>query len=206
MVREARIHTVVLVIQGVLMIGLGLTLFWLSTTMTNILFEATGSLVAVLVTAVGLLLVGIIDGIAGLAVHKNHRRELHVYLVLGITSFVAGLFLWLSPWGTVQLLALLAGLQALAWGGWDLHFAFNLRDQPRERTVMYVLGAITIAVGVVLIGGMELTSRGALLLLAIYATYIGIYILMIGLHVRRPWQQVLPVGTPVDPLAKNTIG
>lgn len=115
MVREARIHTTVLIIEGLLMIGLGLTLFWVSTTMTNIFFEATGSIVAVLITATGLLLVGVIDCIAGLAVHRNHRRELHVYLLLGITSLVAGLFFWLSTWGSVQLLALLAGLQGLVW-------------------------------------------------------------------------------------------
>ncbi|MHB1857383.1 MAG: hypothetical protein ACYCPM_08100 [Acidobacteriaceae bacterium] len=206
MVREARIHTTVLIIEGLLMIGLGLTLFWVSTTMTNIFFEATGSIVAVLITAMGLLLVGVIDCIAGLAVHRNHRRELHVYLLLGITSLVAGLFFWLSTWGSVQLLALLAGLQGLVWGGWDLHFASRLHAHPRERMIMRILGGITILLGLLLIAGMELTSRGALVLLAGYSTYIGIYILMIGLYIHRPWKKVLPLGTRVDPLARTPIG
>ena len=43
MVREAKVHTTVLVAQGILMIVLGLALFWVRSTMTNIVFEATGT-------------------------------------------------------------------------------------------------------------------------------------------------------------------
>lgn len=201
MVREARIHTVVLILEGILMIGLGLTLFWLSTTMTNVLFDAAGCIVAVLLTAAGLLLFGVIDCIAGLAIHRGHRRELHLYLTLAATSTAVGLFFWLSPWGSVQLLSLLAGIQGLLWGAWDLRFASHLYDHPRERRAMRLLGVGTIVLGLILIAGMGLTSRGALLVLATYAIYIGIYILMLGLYTRRPWKKVLPTGTPVESLA-----
>ena len=198
MVREAKIHTGVLVTQGIVMIALGLTLFWVSSTMTNILFEATGCLVAVLLTAAGLLLIGVIDAIGGLAVHRGHRRELHLYLVCAAISMATGLFFWVSPWGSVQLLALLAGLQGLFWGGWDLRFASHLRDHPRERKALRWMGAITLGLGVLLIVGLEFTSRGALLLLAIYLTYIGVHILMIGLYIHHPWKKVLPAGKLVD--------
>ena len=198
MVREAKIHTRVLVAQGIVMIALGLTLFWVSSTMTNILFEATGCVVAVLLTAAGLLLIGVIDAIGGLALHKGHRRELHLYLLFATTAMAAGLFFWVSPLGSVQLLALLAGLQGLFWGGWDLRFASHLRDHPRERKALRWMGAITLGLGVLLIIGLEFTSRGALLLLAIYLTYIGAHILMIGLYIHHPWKRVLPAGKLVD--------
>ena len=133
MVREAKIHTTILVAQGILMIALGLALFWVRSTMTNIVFEATGTVVAVLLTAAGLLLIGVIDAIGGLALHHGHRRELHFYLFFAALAMGAGLFFWLSPWGSVQMLAVLAGLQGLIWGGWDLRFASHLRDHPRER-------------------------------------------------------------------------
>ena len=42
MVREAKVHTTILVAQGILMIALGLAFFWVRSTMTNIVFEATG--------------------------------------------------------------------------------------------------------------------------------------------------------------------
>lgn len=200
MVSEAKIHTTVLVAQGIVMIALGLTLFWVSSTMTNILFEATGCLVAVLLTAAGLLLIGVIDAIGGLALHKGHRRELHLYLLFAAISMAAGLFFWISPWGSVQLLALLAGLQGLFWGGWDLRFASHLKDHPRERRTLRLMGAITLGLGVLLIAGLEFTSRGALLLLATYVTYIGVHILMIGLYIYRPWKKVLPPGSAVDSL------
>ena len=203
MVREARVHTTVLVAQGILMIALGLALFWVRSTMTNILFEATGCIVAVLLTAACLLLIGVIDGIGGLALHRGHRRELHCYLFVAATAMVAGLFFWISPWGSVQLLAVLAGLQGLIWGGWDLRLASHLCDHPRERRSLRVLGAIMLALGALLVIGMELTSRGALFLLATYVTYIGIHILLIGVYIFHPWKNVLPPGKHVDSLPET---
>ncbi|MHB1673306.1 MAG: hypothetical protein ACYCSP_03570 [Acidobacteriaceae bacterium] len=205
MVREAKVHTTVLVAQGILMIALGLALFWVRSTMTNILFEATGCIVAVLLTAAGLLLIGVIDAIGGLALHRGHRRELHFYLFFAALAMGTGLFLWVSPWGSVQLLTVLAGLQGLIWGGWDLRFASHLRDHPRERRALRFLGALTLVLGVLLVIGMEFTSRGALLLLATYMTYIGVHILMIGLYIYRPWKKVLPSGTHVGPLVETKL-
>ena len=201
MVREAKVHTTVLVAQGILMIALGLALFWVRSTMTNIVFEATGCIVAVLLTAAGLLLIGVIDAIGGLALHHGHRRELHFYLFFAALAMGAGLFFWVSPWGSVQMLAVLAGLQGLIWGGWDLRFASHMRDHPRERKSLRLLGAITLALGVLLVVAMEFTSRGALFLLAMYVTYIGIHILLIGVYIYRPWKNVLPPGKHVDPLS-----
>ena len=205
MVREAKVHTTVLVVQGILMIALGLALFWVRSTMTNIVFEATGTVVAVLLTAAGLLLIGVIDGIGGLALHRGHRRELHFYLFFAALAMGAGLFFWLSPWGSVQMLAVLAGLQGLIWGGWHLRFASHLRDHPRERKALHWLGAITLALGMLLVIGMEFTSRGALFLLATYVTYIGIHILLIGIYIYRPWKHVLPPGNHVDPLPETKL-
>jgi MFS family permease len=199
MVREAKIHTTILVAQGILMIALGLALFWVRSTMTNIVFEATGTVVAVLLTAAGMLLIGVIDAIGGLALHHGHRRELHFYLFFAALAMGAGLFFWLSPWGSVQMLAVLAGLQGLIWGGWDLRFASHLRDHTRERKALRLLGAITLILGAVLVVGMEFTSRGALFLLATYVTYIGIHILLIGIYIYRPWKNALPPGKHVEP-------
>lgn len=205
MVREAKVHTTVLVAQGILMIALGLALFWVRSTMTNIVFEATGCVVAVLLTAAGLLLIGVIDCIAGFALHRGHRRELHFYLFFAALAMGAGLFFWMSPWGSVQLLTVLAGLQGLIWGGWDLRFASHLRDHPRERKSLQLLGAITLALGVLLVIAMEFTSRGALFLLASYVTYIGIHILLIGIYIYHPWKKALPPGRNVDPLPNTKL-
>jgi uncharacterized membrane protein HdeD (DUF308 family) len=205
MVREAKVHTTVLVAQGILMIALGLALFWVRSTMTNVLFEATGCVVAVLLTAASLLLVGVIDSIGGLALYHGHRRELLFYLFLAALAMAAGLFFWLSPWGSVQMLAVLAGLQALIWGGWDLRFASHLRDHPRERRALRLLGAITLLLGVLLVIGMKFTSRGALFLLATYVTYIGIHILLIGVYIYRPWKNILPPGKHIDPLPETKL-
>jgi hypothetical protein len=205
MVREAKIHTTVLVAQGILMIALGLALFWVRSTMTNIVFEATGCVVAVLLTAAGLLLIGVIDCVGGFALPRGHRRELHFYLFFAAVAMAAGLFFWLSPWGSVQLLAVLAGLQGLIWGGWDLRLASHLRDHPRERKAMRFLGVITLALGLLLVIGMEFTSRGALFLLATYVTYIGIHILLIGIYIYHPWKNVLPRGKHMDPLPETKL-
>lgn len=202
MVREAKVHTTVLIVQGVLMIGLGLALFWVSSTMTNILYEVAGCIVAVLLTAACLLLIGVIDCIAGLTIRKGHRRELHFYLFFGATSMIAGLFFWFSQWGSVQILVTLAGLQGLFWGVWDLRFASHLKDHLRERRALRILGGITLGLGLLLVAGMELSSRGALTLLACYLTYIGIHVLMIGLYIYRPWKNVTHSGKSVDGLAR----
>jgi hypothetical protein len=205
MVREAKVHTTVLVAQGILMIALGLALFWVRSTMTNVVFEATGCVVAVLLTAASLLLIGVIDCVGGLALHRGHRKEVHFYLFFASLAMAAGLFFWITPWGSVQLLAVLAGLQGLIWGGWDLRFASHLGDHPRERKALRLLGAITLVLGLLLVIGIALTSRGALFLLAVYVTYIGIHILMIGAYVYRPWKNVLPPGKHVDALPETKL-
>jgi hypothetical protein len=93
----------------------------------------------------------------------------------------------------------------LIWGGWDLRFAFHLHDHPRERKAMRILGIITLALGVLLVIGMELTSRGALFLLATYVTYIGVHILLIGMYIYHPWKNVLPPGKHVAALSDTKL-
>lgn len=187
------------------MILLGLALFWVRSTMTNIVFAATGCVVAVLLTAAGLLLIGVIDCIGGLILGRCHRRELHWYLFFAALAMGTGLFFWLTPWGSVQLLAVLAGVQGLIWSGWDLRFASHLQDHPRERRAMRLLGVITLAMGALLVAGMEFTSRGALFLLATYLTYIGIHILLIGIYLYHPWKNILPRGRYVEPLPETKV-
>jgi hypothetical protein len=167
--------------------------------MTNIVFEATGCVVAVFLTAAGLLLIGVIDAIGGVALHHGHKKEMNFYLFFAALAMGAGLFFWLSPWGSVQMLAVLAGLQGLIWGGWDLRFASHLHDHPRERRALRFLGVITLVLGAVLVVGMEFTDRSAMFLLSMYVTYIGIHILMIGVYIYHPWKNVLPRGKHIEP-------
>jgi hypothetical protein len=183
MVRKLEAQTVVLIIQSLLITCLGLALLWIRSTMTNLLFEVAGCITAVLLTAAGLLLIGALDLVGGLAIRKGHRRELHLYLFLGATSMIAGLVFWFSSWGSVQILACLAGLQGLFWGVWDLRMASHLRDHPRERTALRILGFITLVLGCLLVVGMEQSSRTALVLLGLYSTYIGIHVFLIGVYV-----------------------
>jgi hypothetical protein len=70
---------------------------------------------------------------------------------------------------------------------------------------MRLLGAVTLALGVLLVIGMEFTSRGALALLATYVTYIGIHILLIGIYIYHPWKNTLPPGKNVDALADTKL-
>ncbi len=198
MVRELKVRTIVLIVQGLLMIGLGLALFWMSSTMTNILFEVAGCVAAVFLTAACLLLVGVIDCIGGLTIHKGHRRELHIYLLFGATSTIAGLFFWLSPVASVQILVALAGLQGLFLGVWDLRVASHLTDHARERRALHILGGITVVLGLLLVASIKLGSRMELTLLAGYLTYIGIHLLMIGLYTYRPWKDVPHLRKSVD--------
>ena len=110
---------------------------------------------------------------------------------------IAGLFFWFSQWGSVQILVTLAGIQGLFWGVWDLRFASHLKDHPRERRALRILGGIALGLGLLLVAGMELSSRGALALLAGYVTYIGIHVLMVGLYIYRPWKNVTHSGKSV---------
>ncbi len=201
MVREGKVHTTVLILQGLLTVGVGLTLFSISATMTNILFEIAGCVAAVLLTAACLVIAGVIDCIGGLEIRKGHRRELHIYLLVGATSMIAGLFFWFSAEGSVQILAMLAGLHGLFWGIWDLRFASHLKDHPRERRVLRVLGGITIGLGILLVAGMEFSSRFAVTLLACYLTYIGVHILLIAMYIYHPWKTISQKGKTYDRLA-----
>jgi len=196
MTQEGKVHTVVLISQGLLMLGLGLSLFWLKTTMTSILFEVTGCIVAVLLTGACLLLASIVDYIGGLAIPKGHRRELHLYIISGSILMMVGLFLWVSPYASVQALAIIAGIHGIFWGILDLRLASHLEDHCRERKALRILGGVAMGIGILLIAGPELSSRDAVMLLACYLTYIGIHLVMIGIYIFHPWKKPSYYGRP----------
>ena len=98
---------------------------------------------------------------------------------------IAGLFFWFNSEASVQILAALAGLQGLFLGIWDLRFASQLKDHPRERRALRILGGLALGLGLLLVMGMEFSSWRALTVLACYFTYIGIHILIIGLYILR---------------------
>ena len=62
------------------------------------------------------------------------------------------------------------------------------------------MGGITLGLGLLLIASIVLASRGALLLLACYLTYVGIHILIIGLYIYRHARAVSHPRKAVDDL------
>ena len=97
-------------------------------------------MVAVLLTAAGLLLIGVIDAIGGLALHHGHRRELHFYLFFAAAGHGRGIVFLAEPLGLGADAGGTCRTAGLIWGGWDLRFASHLRDHPRERKALRVTG------------------------------------------------------------------
>ena len=109
--------------------------------------------------------------------------------LFGATLMMVGLFLWVSPYASVQALAIIAGIHGIFWGILDLRLASHLEDHCRERKALRILGGVAMGIGILLIVGPELSIRDAVMLLACYLTYIGIYLVMIGIYIFHPWKK-----------------
>jgi hypothetical protein len=187
MVKTGKVGRNLLMGHGVLMLCLGVALSSLGSLMTNPMVDELGYTVAAVLTALCLLIAGLIVYLGVLANKASHRRPVAIYLLVGALSTACWLIFWLilSVPLDIRLLVLLAGLHGLFWGLWYMRLAFHFQAYPRKAVVLCVLAGTTSSLGIILATQSQLSKLSAVTAVACYTMFIGVQILLTTAYLYR---------------------
>ena len=167
-----------MVIHGWTMLGLGLALFYVRATMTNLLFYVVGGAFAMLLVAASLLFIAGVDWIcaAGLGCHRVSR--LRGFLVVSTAAAACSVFLILYPGATIQMLCYVLTVYALSLSVGKVALARSWKGTAREQTVMYILAGIGFAFAGALLAVAGQDERESLAVVAGYSLFMGLQMLL----------------------------
>lgn len=188
MLSEMKIRNAVILGHGILAIVLGAVLFFLRTIMEGLLLEALAVVAAIMLAAAALLLAGLVDWFAAAAegIKHVHRVAFYFYMIGGTILVVAGVFFGYYPRATLQLLVIIALIQALVSGLSALIFAIKAEHHRFERRALYFIGTLSILFSGAMAGLVkDLTHQEATTILAAYLCFLGVKMLFFGWRLYR---------------------
>jgi uncharacterized membrane protein HdeD (DUF308 family) len=192
------IRFTLVVVHGIAMLALGLAILYIRATMTNIVFEAFGSIFALLLIAASLLFSSVLDWVCAAGCGPRHIRELRRYLFLSLLTAGVGLFFVIYPAASIEMLCYLSAAYALLLGIGKLQFAYHWECEQRQKRILYVFGAITICFSGGLAGIASQEERAAISMLGAYSIFVGIQMLVTVSYLYRvrmsPVQKTIPEG------------
>jgi len=141
-----------MLIHGCAMLALGLALFYLRATMTNLFFYVLGGAFALLLVAASLLFIAGIDWICAAGLGCRQVSRLRGFLFLSTAVAAGSVFLILYPGATIQMLCYLIAIYALALSVGKFGLARSWNGTKREQAVMYILAGIALTFSVCLVG------------------------------------------------------
>ena len=165
-------------IHGWTMLGLGLALFYVRATMTNLLFYVVGGAFALLLVAASLLFIAGVDWIcaAGLGCHRVSRFR--GFLIVSTAAAACSVFLILYPGATIRMLCYVLTVYALSLSVGKIALARSWKGTPREQTVMYILAGIGFAFAGALLVVAGHDDRESLAVVASYSLFMGLQMLL----------------------------
>ncbi len=182
-----------MLIHGWTMLGLGLALFYIRATMTNILFNVIGGALALLLVAASLLFIAGVDWIcaAGLGCHRV--RRLRGFLLVSTVAAACSVFLILYPGATLQMLCYVLTVYALSLSVGKVALAKSWKGTVREHIGMYILAGIGFAFAGALVAVAGRDERESLAVVAGYSLFMGLQMLLSMYFLK--WQ----VQKPIEP-------
>lgn len=174
-----------LLAHGVGMVGIGLALFYIRATMTNLIFDTFGAIFALMLVAASLLFSAMLDWVCAAGIGLHHFIELRKYLFLSMILAGASLFFVLYPAASLQLLCYFIAAYALFLGISKLWLAQHWDCGRSLKIVLNVLGGIAVCFSgsLVAIAGKE--DRSTIALLAFYSIFVGGQMLLTTFYLYR---------------------
>ena len=183
-----------MMIHGYAMLALGLALFYVRATMTNLFFYVFGGAVALLLVAASLLFIAGIDWICAAGLGCRQITRLRGFLFLSTAVAACSVVLILYAGATIRMLCYLIAIYALALSVSKFGLARSWDGSRREQAVMYVLAVIALTFSVCLVGVAGQDDRESLALVGGYSLFMGFQML---LTMRFLQQQALkPIAPP----------
>lgn len=166
---ELRLHRLVVgILVALLLLFISIVLA-LHPSLAHQRFEVIASLALVIAAAAVFVTIGMVEGVVAFQFGPTHRRELGIYLLLGMVSLASGLYLAISEKASIQTIALVAAPHALLFGIGELRLSAHLRRHPAKRRGFLINGFCEFALGVALVAAYYMSSQRAAMLLAYVA-------------------------------------
>jgi hypothetical protein len=164
--------------HGYTMVALGLALFFIRATMTNLFFYVFGGAFALLLIAGSLLFIAAVDWIcaAGLGCHQVSR--LRGLLVMSTGAAVCCVLLILFAGATIEMACYVIAVYAFSLSVGKFSLAKAWKGGKREQMIMYFMAVLSLVFSVCLIGFAGRDDRDSLAVLASYSLFMGIQMLL----------------------------
>jgi hypothetical protein len=174
-----------LIAHGIGMVGIGLALFYVRATMTNVIFDICGSIIVLMLVAASLLLSAMLDWVCAVGTGLHHVVGLRRYLFLSLISAGAGLFFVLYPAASIRPLCYFIAAYALFLGIGKLWLAQHWDGGKSLKLVLNVLGGIAVCFSGSLVAIADKEDRSAIALLALYSMFVGGQMLLTTFYLYR---------------------
>ena len=165
-------------IHGFAMLSLGLSLFYIRATMTNLLFYVLGGAVALLLVAASLLFIAGVDWLCAAGLGRQQVSRLRGLLFLSTAIAACGVFLILYPGENIRMLCYVLAVYALSLSVGKFHLARAWIGTKRQQLVMYILAGIAVVFSGALVVFAGQDDRDALVVVAAYSLFIGLQMLL----------------------------
>jgi hypothetical protein len=197
-----RTREMLMLVHGCSMVLLGLALFYIRATMTNLFFYVFGGAFALLLVAASLLFITGIDWICAMGLGCRQVSRLRGFLFLSTAVATCSLLLIFFPGATLQMLCYLLAFYALSLSVGKFSFARSWKGGKREQSVMYALAFVALAFSVCLAGFSSHDDRTSLSLVGSYSLFMGVQMLLTMYFLQ---QQVLRLTGPASPLNQASV-
>jgi hypothetical protein len=165
-------------IHGFAMLALGLALFYIRATMTNLLFYVIGGAFALLLVAASLLFIAGVDWICAAGLGRRQMSRLRGFLFLSTAAAACSVFLILYPGSTIRMLCYVLAVYALSLSLGKFGLARSWNGTKREQAVMYILAGVALAFSAALVAFAGQDERASMAVVASYSLFMGFQMLL----------------------------
>jgi uncharacterized membrane protein YfcA len=151
MLRDLKIRSYVLVIQGVLILGLGVVFLYLRANMREEVFDVVDVGIAIMLTVAALIIAALADWIAALGEGVEHFRRFAFYLLCGFGLLMACAFLVYSHYRTLALMLSFAGVHALVYAMSVFSFQLSHLHRAHHRSLLFASGGVSLLFAIAMI-------------------------------------------------------
>jgi hypothetical protein len=167
-----------MLLHGYVMLILGLALFYVRATMTNLFFYILGSAFALLLVAGSLLFIAGVDWICAAGLGCQQVSRLRGLLFLSTTVAACSVLLIFSPGTTVQMMCDVIAVYALLLSVGKFSLAMSWGGSKRGQAIMYMLAVAALVFSACLVGFSGSDDRDSLAVLASYSVFMGFQMLL----------------------------
>jgi hypothetical protein len=165
-------------IHGFTMLAMGLALFYVRATMTNLFFYVIGGAFSLLLVTASLLFIAGVDWICAAGLGWQQVRRLRGLLFLSTATAASTVVLILYPRATIQMLCYIIAVYTLLLSLGKLGLARAWSGTRRERGVIYLMAGVSLGFSAALFAVAGRDDREALAVVGGYSLFMGFQMLL----------------------------